>query len=209
MILTGSLVHSVTETSYGQYSAPDVKIRVVLSEGYEKSSYQLVEAAKMPDIMEPEVPGKPASGHLITGENLTIPSEISAEYIDIKLKGTAMEGLGGAFKEAEKKYGVNALFLVGLAIHESGFGTSKLAKSKNNLFGFRAYDRSPMKSAADFRSKEECIDAVARYLSKNYLNPGGKYFKGYGIADIGVYYATDPMWSSGVQRSVIRFIEKE
>ena len=46
-------------------------------------------------------------------------------------------GLGKKFKEVESKYNVNALFLYSLAIHESYYGTSALAKDKNNLFGLK------------------------------------------------------------------------
>ena len=57
-----------------------------------------------------------------------------------------------------------------MAIHESGWGSSKIAKDKKNLFGFGAYDRSPYDSAVTFATYEEGIETVAKYLVKNYIN---------------------------------------
>ncbi len=143
---------------------------------------------------------------LVTFSNVREKSKVSAEYIDSKLKGTQLEGLGSAFKKAEEENGINALFLLGLAIHESGFGSSRIAKDKNNLFGFQAYDSSPYSSAKSFSSFEESIDTVAKYLSENYLSPDGKYFNGYSISAIGKKYATDSNWANGIENRIKKLI---
>lgn len=140
--------------------------------------------------------------------NLRVLSNVSSEYIDEKLKGTPMEGLGKAFKAAEQKYGVNALFLTSVAIHESGFGNSRIAKDKNNLFGFQAYDRSPYSSAGTFKTKEEGIMTVAKYLSENYLSENGKYFSGYSVDSIGKKYASDPNWANAVKNRMDKLSNK-
>ncbi len=145
---------------------------------------------------------KLAENGLIASSNVREKSKVSAEYIDSKLKGTAMEGLGTAFKKAEQEHGVNALFLLGLAIHESNYGKSKIAQDKKNLFGFQAYDKSPYSSAKGFDKFEDSINTVAKYLSENYLNPEGKYFNGYSISAIGKKYATDPNWSNGIENRI-------
>jgi len=131
-------------------------------------------------------------------------SSVSKEFIDKKFEGTALEGLGETFKKAEEKYGVNALFLAALAAHESAMGTSRIAREKNNLFGFGAYDRSPYASAKKFDSKEEGILEVAAYLSKNYLREGGKYFNGYSVEAIGKRYASDPNWANALRTQISR-----
>lgn len=136
---------------------------------------------------------------IINTDFLLKPSDVSEHFINNRLQGTALEGLGGAFKRAEEKYGVNALFLVSLAMHESNVGRSRIARDKNNLFGFQAYDRSPYSSAGRFMSKEACIDHVAGYISRNYLSPSGKYFHGYSIESMNVCYATDKNWSRGIK----------
>lgn len=140
--------------------------------------------------------------------NLRMPSGVSAAEIDLKLKGTEMEGLGRSFIEAEKKYGVNALFLTSLAIHESAYGSSKIAKDKNNLFGFAAYDASPYSSARTFATKEQGIDHVASYLSENYLTEGGKYYGGATVEGVGKRYATDPNWANAIGQIMDKLIQK-
>lgn len=137
-------------------------------------------------------------------QNLLKPSSVTVEAIDQKLQGTGMAGLGQAFKTAEELYGVNAVFLTSLAIHESNSGKSRIAQDKNNLFGFMAYDRDPYNSAKEFETKEEGILHVAGYLKENYLTPNGSYFNGYSIDAINVKYATDLNWANGiVQRGSI------
>ena len=145
---------------------------------------------------------------LIDTDYLIRPSEVSASFIDRRLEGTPLAGLGEAFKDAENKYGVNALFLTALAVHESNYGRSRIAQDKNNIFGFMAYDRSPYSSAGAFATKADCIDYVASYISRNYLSNSGKYFRGYSIADVNTCYATDPNWNIGIQIRLNQLLSK-
>ena len=48
---------------------------------------------------------------------------------------SALRDSGSYFKEAEEKYGVNALLLYSMAVHESAWGQSNFALNRNNLFG--------------------------------------------------------------------------
>lgn len=139
-------------------------------------------------------------------DDVRLSSGASAEEIDAKLIGTGLEGLGSAFVEAENNYGVNAWFLTGLAIHESAYGSSKIAVDKNNVFGFQAYDSSPYESARTFSSKQEGVDHVAKYISEAYLTPGGTYYNGVSIDSIGKRYATDPNWSNAVKKHMANLL---
>ncbi|WP_246942778.1 S-layer homology domain-containing protein [Bacillus pinisoli] len=117
--------------------------------------------------------------------------------------------LGQAFKDAETKYGVNALYLLANAIHESNWGLSNLAKEKNNLFGWSAYDSSPLESGKDFESMEACIEQFARdFISKKYLVPGSFQYNGplLGNKEIGmnVRYASDPYWGQKIAGHMYR-----
>ena len=103
-----------------------------------------------------------------------------------------------AFYNAEQKYGVNGIFIAAIGIHESAWGNSYLAKEKNNLFGYRAYDRDPINSAQDFDSYEDAINVVAEALSKNYLTPTGSFFNGYTVESVNKKYATDKAWHEKV-----------
>ncbi len=88
------------------------------------------------------------------------------------------------FISAEAEYGVNACFLASIAAVESDWGTSNLAKEKNNLFGWRLSNGEYM----SFDSTDECIDHVAKYLAENYLDPEGCYYNGDTVADVAVNY---------------------
>ncbi len=150
-----------------------------------------------------------STGQPIDVSDVTLKSHASANEIDEKLKGTDLEGLGQAFVNAENKTGVNAWFLTGLAAHESGFGTSRIAQDKNNLFGFMAYDRSPYKSAKTYGTKEDGIMDVADYLSQAYLSENGKYYNGKSIDAIGQKYATDPNWANAITSHLKKMLGDE
>jgi beta-N-acetylglucosaminidase len=139
-------------------------------------------------------------------DDVRLKSGASAAEIDAKLAGTNLEGLGESFVNAEQKHGVNAWFLTGLAIHESGYGSSKIATDKNNVFGFQAYDANPYESARTFASKEEGVDVVAKYLSEAYLTPGGTYYNGVSIDNIGKRYATDPNWAAAIKKHMANLL---
>lgn len=106
----------------------------------------------------------------------------------------AMVGLGPAFKEAERKTGINSLFLAAIAIHESNKGTSNIARQKNNLFGWGAYDSDPFESAYSFATKEIGILYVASRLRELYVENWGLKT----IDEIGRKYASDPNWGNRV-----------
>lgn len=91
------------------------------------------------------------------------------------------------FYYAEQEYGINGIFLAAIAIHESGWGTSKIAQEKNNLFGYRAYDDSAYSSAKQFGNYAEGIDLLARVLIKYYLYPNGTAVYSGNVAE-GKYY---------------------
>lgn len=125
--------------------------------------------------------------------DVTMPSAVTAYELERVLDQTDLKGLGRSFVQAELKYGINAIFLTALAIHESHWGNSTLAQEKNNLFGFGAYDVDPYFHAVTFKSKHDCILHVAKFLSDNYIN--GQYNNGRNISDINKIYASDEEWS--------------
>jgi beta-N-acetylglucosaminidase len=109
--------------------------------------------------------------------DLREPSGLTPVLLDSAFEGTAMEGLGVYFINAEHKYGVNALFVASIAVHESGWGTSSFARNRNNLTGYRAYTNNPNKAHV-FKSKESNIMETARMLSEAYLTQGGAFYSG-------------------------------
>ncbi len=113
--------------------------------------------------------------------DLRIPSGVTEEDLK-KVTRKGLVGLERAFYEAEKKYGINCLFLVSVAALESGWGTVMF--QPNNMFGF---------GNKSFASKEQCIDYVARQISANYL-ARGKYTP----RTINTSYAANTTWYSRI-----------
>ena len=100
------------------------------------------------EIVVEEVKEEKVKNFVLTVDSdLTIPSNISAKEAEKMLeKYPKLHGLGEAFVKAEKKKGVNALYMLGLACLESNYGRSNFAVERNNLYGWCAYDSNPRKS---------------------------------------------------------------
>ena len=147
--------------------------------------------------------------------DLTKPSGLTLDDFKKVLSGNPadilniLENNAEAFYNAEQKYKVNGIFLASIAIHESAWGTSYIAKDKHNLFGFGAYDRSPYESANSFDDYSNGIDAVAKYLAVNYLNKAGTaitedikatgiYYNEPTITGVNTRYCTDKEWCTKI-----------
>ena len=113
------------------------------------------------------------------------------------------------FYYAERQYGINGIYLASMAIHEGGWGTSKIANDKKNLFGYGAYDSNPYGGSYAFDTYAAGIDLVARVLVKNYLNPKGTeiydgqtatgmYYNGPTLTGVNTRYASDKNWANAV-----------
>lgn len=118
---------------------------------------------------------------------------------NINEPGSVMLTTGNAFVATQNKYTVNALLMFGLAINESNWGRSDIAKKKNNLFGLNAVDSSPGESANTFKSLESCIQEFAyEWVHKGYLDGGDSRYRGPHFGDkhsgMNVKYASDPYW---------------
>ena len=147
---------------------------------------------------------------------LNQPSGLSLEQFkqvltDSKDKNHIFQNNAQYFYYIEKQYNINGLFVAAVGIHESAWGTSKIAIEKHNLFGYGAYDSNPYNGAYQFSDYSECIDLIARVFVKYYLNPegteiyggekaSGKYYNGATLSGVNKRYATDTNWANGVYR---------
>ena len=139
--------------------------------------------------------------------NLLTPSYIKEETLAKAFKNTKMQGLEKYFIQAEKETGINALYLAGLAVHESGWNTSKFAEKRNNLFGWQAYDNDLDKTKY-FESKGECILFVAEKIKTLYLNENGMFHSGYTMENISSRYASDKEHSKKVYKNIEKILDK-
>lgn len=146
---------------------------------------------------------------------LNKPSGLTLEQFE-KIFENEAKDKNGIFKEnakyfyyIEQSYGINGIFVAAIGIHESAWGTSKIATDKKNLFGYGAYDMNAYASAYSYNGYVAGIDMIARVLVKNYLNPKGtsiyngetatgKYYNGCTVTGVNKKYATDKNWSNGV-----------
>ena len=139
--------------------------------------------------------------------NLLTPSYIKEETLAKAFKNTKMQGLEKYFIQAEKETGINALYLAGLAVHESGWNTSKFAEKRNNLFGWQAYDNDLDKTKY-FESKGECILFVANKIKTLYLTENGMFHSGYTMESISSRYASDKEHSKKVYKNIEKILDK-
>ncbi|KEZ52172.1 SH3 domain-containing protein [Metabacillus indicus] len=142
--------------------------------------------------------------------NLRKPANITADQINLyisefeKLTGkkSIIAGKGQSFINVGKKYGVNELFLAALAIHESAYGTSYIATTKNNLFGLGAFDIAPFDAAYYFYDIEQNISYQAAFLRSKYLTPGDYRYNGPYLGNksggLNVKYSTDEDWGQKI-----------
>lgn len=124
-----------------------------------------------------------------------------ARYKDLSTKSKLI-GLGSYLKEVEQTYNVNAMFILAAAIHESDYGISANAQTKNNLFGIKVFDSTP-EAGEVYASPNNSVNAfVTRYINLNYANPLGAHANGAvpGNKAVGfnVKYASDPNWGSKI-----------
>lgn len=94
-----------------------------------------------------------------------------------------------------KQENVPILLITAIAIQESGWGTSDLARNKKNYFGISAYDWGPYENASDFSkyTLEEAVIKSIQMIKKDYLTHG------WTIDEIGAKYCpTDPKWSEHI-----------
>lgn len=117
-------------------------------------------------------------------------------------------GSGKFFKEMEQKHKINALYLLSHAIHESGWGTSKIAQDKRNLFGYGAVDGDAYNKAYSYATFRESIEDAAKRINSGYLSPTGGYYNGpvLGHKGIGmnVRYASDAFWGEKIAGHMYR-----
>ena len=88
----------------------------------------------------------------------SIPASAYDNYLnDAGISSSSkLRGNGQAFIDGQNQYGVNALLTYAMACLESGHGTSYIAQTKNNFFGWKAYD-SDISQAASFSSVKDGI----------------------------------------------------
>ena len=110
------------------------------------------------------------------GSNFNVTKHLfagTAADLNKYLEGTKMAGQGEAFLKAQEKYGVNALFLMGIVSYESGYGAEP-ARDKDG--SIKRYNVAGLKKRGggyqNNASYEACIDSLGSALKRLYFRNG-------------------------------------
>lgn len=143
-------------------------------------------------------------------ENLGSWSSLTADQINQFIQGkngsSPFNGNGNIFVKAANESGLDPRYILAHAAIESGWGTSRISKDKNNYFGIAAFDSSPYASAYSFGSGLEAgIVGGAKWIADHYYH--GKY------GQTSLYkmrwndnvhqYATDPNWDQKIAKIMV------
>ena len=131
--------------------------------------------------------------------NVSLLSHITVDDAKHMLEGTALYADAKAYVKAEEKYHVNAVFLMGIAAHESAWGTSRRAREDNNLTGYGV--TSDHAKGINKSTKEAGLLATAETLHEKYLTPGGSYYVGTSAAAVNKHYCVGGEWAAAVVKN--------
>ena len=190
-----------------------------LGENWHKISYNAWRNAKREDVKYYLDPNNFVNDPIQKYQFLDIskPSGVSLETLKNLLNGKGiLHGKEKYFLQAEKEYGLNAVYLVAHALLETGDGNSELAngveyngKKVYNMYGINAVDSNPRGKGAEYAynrgwfTPEAAIVGGAKWIADNYVyvgqntiysmrwNPYSMSSKGYASHQ----YATDIGWA--------------
>ena len=163
---------------------------------------------------------------------------VTAEQIDAFIESTdsgrkgTLRGTGQYFVDAAKLYGINEVYLLAHAIHETGWGTSTFAKGYScngklyySFYGIAAFDKNPNNTQnyavkQGWDSIRNGIVGGGQWIASNYIHNITRnqntlykmrwnypqYAKGQGV---GNQYATDPQWAvkiAGIMASAYKYM---
>lgn len=133
-------------------------------------------------------------------------SHITVDDAKQMLAGTALYADAKAYVKAEEKYHVNAVFLMGIAAHESAWGTSRRAREDNNLTGYGVTSDSAR--GINKATKEEGLLTTAKTLHEKYLTPGGSYYAGTSVEAVNQHYCVGGEWAAAVVNDAYQLMSK-
>lgn len=161
---SGGYVHS----SYAKLISSDAKPAIQLQmEKQSPESEVVVQALQPSNGTKQAEPSKPTS-------KVKSASGLTEEHIAKIIENTALEGQGleKPILEIEETYGINSYFTIAVMKLESGHGKSRIATTKNNLFGLNAVDSDAYNKAISFKTKGDSVKEFGQIISKFYLDKG-------------------------------------
>lgn len=167
--------------------------------GYVNSKYTMIISGSKVQAAEVKILNKKENGEAPHKPSSIIRSDSGLFEAHIKeiFDGTSLADLGleKAILEIEADYGINAYFTIAVMKLESGYGKSKIAKEKNNLFGLNAIDGNKFNKAFSFNTKGESVQKFGQIISKNYIDKGYTTIEKVSLK----YCKANPEWSGLVK----------
>ena len=128
--------------------------------------------------------------------NPFVKTGLTAEQFNTILAGTGLEGCGQSYYNMEQTYGVNGVFAISVAFHESGYG--KYKANTNNFYGMRGNS-----GWMAFESPDANIQYFGKLMNKS-------MYYGKSILGIGQVYCpgTHTSWANAVKGMMDRCYKK-
>lgn len=138
---------------------------------------------------------------IITFGNHSYAAEL--ELVDTQIE--FIERYHEIAEELSYQYDIPWEAVIAQGIIESASGTSKMARTKNNLFGIAAYDGNTS-AATTFDSCEDCFRGYYKIISSSATYAGATDYRsdpyGYIWFIAGRGYASDPNYAKNVSRYI-------
>lgn len=112
--------------------------------------------------------------------DVTILSDITAEqinqFIETKYPNSSLRGQGQVFLDAQERYGISALVMLGICGAETTYGTR--GNARNGKYNIVNIQREGYNGTGErwkqYTSAEECIMDLAKKLKNNFVDSPGK-----------------------------------
>lgn len=126
-------------------------------------------------------------GNAVLSYNPFVTSGLTVEQFNIILDGTGLEGCGQSYYNMEQNYGVNGIFAIGVAFHESAYGRARA--NTNNFYGMKGNN-----GWMAFESPDANIQYFGKLMNKS-------LYKNKSIDGIGAVYCpgTSQSWANRVR----------
>lgn len=133
----------------------------------------------------------------VTGATADELNELIDKIIDYRgISYCPFKGKGDVLRDLEEEYGVSVICLLSVFTWESTFGTSRIARDRNNFGGITGSNGYKY-----FDSVEDGMTAEAKLLSENYIEKGYITY-----AEIGkVYCPVNPGWPDNIRNTAKKY----
>lgn len=127
--------------------------------------------------------------------DLTIRTGISKEDFKLLMSNIKQDSSKFFYENSDliydlcEKYQINEIFFCGLISAESGWNIANNHRITHNYISLMSKGK-----LIRYSSKEEGLEVAARMLHKNYLTPGGCYYKGKTLDGVHKYFCPSDTW---------------